>query len=131
MDIATLKKELAFKTSRSSGSGGQHVNKVETRVELNFNVAESQVLSAEEKEILIGKWKNKINKEGVFQIAVESSRSQIRNKAIAIELFLEKLQKSLVKQKPRVPSKPNRSAKEKRLKKKKVQAEKKERRKKP
>ena len=131
MNITALEKELAFKTSRSSGSGGQHVNKVETRVELNFNVAESQVLSAEEKEILLDKWKNKINKEGVFQIAVESSRSQLRNKAIAIELFLENMQKSLVKQKPRVPSKPSRSAKKKRLKKKKIQAEKKERRKKP
>lgn len=131
MNITALEKELAFKTSRSSGSGGQHVNKVETRVELNFNVTESQVLSAEEKEVLLDKWKNKINKEGIFQIAVESSRSQLRNKAIAIELFLENLQKSLVKQKPRVPSKPSRSAKKKRLKKKKIQAEKKERRKKP
>ena len=122
MNITALEKELVFKTSRSSGSGGQHVNKVETRVELNFNVAQSQVLSQDEKDTLLDKWKNKISKEGVYQIAVESSRSQLRNKAIAIELFLDHLRHSLTKKKPRVASKPSRASKEKRLKKKKIQA---------
>ena len=131
MNIKALEKELVFKTSRSSGSGGQHVNKVETRVELNFNVVESLALSDAQKTRLQDKLKTRINKDGVFQIAVESSRSQIRNKGIAIELFLESLEKALAKEKPRVPTKPKRSSKEKRLKKKKIQAEKKERRKKP
>ena len=131
MDLKVLEKELVFKTSRSSGSGGQHVNKVETKVELNFDVGKSAVLSLKHKDTLFEKWKNRISKEGIFQIAVQSSRSQMRNKVIAVELFHESLQQALAKEKPRLRTKPNRSSREKRLKKKQIQSEKKERRKKP
>ncbi|MBN4051634.1 aminoacyl-tRNA hydrolase, partial [bacterium AH-315-M05] len=64
--------EFTFKTSRSGGSGGQHVNKVETRVELNFNVHHSTLLNDEQKALILHKFKNRINKEGILQIISQS-----------------------------------------------------------
>lgn len=126
-DIPFLQ-ELTFKTSRSSGSGGQHVNKVESKVELNFKIADSELLEEDQKSLLLEKLSNRINKEGVLQIVVEEGRSQRQNKQIAIERFLELVEKALKKPKYRKPTKPGRAVKEKRLKDKKELSEKKERR---
>ncbi len=128
MTIAVLKslgleKEMKFKTSRSSGKGGQNVNKVETRVELFFDVNSSQVLD-EETKILIGKkCKNKISESGELHLAEESERSQLKNKELIIKKFYELVAKALVKPKTRKPTKVSKAVKEKRLKEKKWRSE--------
>ncbi|PCJ83763.1 MAG: aminoacyl-tRNA hydrolase [Flavobacteriales bacterium] len=123
--------ELTFKTTRSSGKGGQHVNKVETRVELYFDVRNSQLISDEQKERIAEKLKNRISNEGILFLSSEKSRSQIANKKDAVERFYQLLEKALKKEKPRIATKPSKGAKEKRLKEKKMHTKKKEMRKKP
>ena len=95
------------------------MNKVETRVEAIFNVKESSLLSEEQKERILKKLRNRINKEGELIIASESYRSQSRNKQEAEKLCKELLQKALIKPKKRKPTKPTKASKERRLKEKK------------
>ena len=121
--------ELIFSASRSGGPGGQNVNKVSSKVELRFNVMESSLLSAEEKEIIQTKLANKINKEGELILVAQTERSQLANKEKVIEKFYNLLIKALTPQKKRRPTKPSRSSKEKRLVGKKINAEKKSSRK--
>ena len=128
--IGDFESELVFRTSRSGGSGGQHVNKVETKVELNFDVLNSALLSEEQKGKLNDKLKNRINKNGILLISSESERSQLANKKKVIARFYELLKECLKEQKKRVPTKPSRASKEKRLRKKKARSVKKVRRKK-
>ena len=118
-----LEKELRFKTSRSGGKGGQNVNKVSTKVELNFNILESELLDEEQKNLLIEKLKHKISKDNVLQIVVQEERSQLANKEIAIEKFYTFLQKSLLIKKKRKPTKISKVKKEKRLQNKKRESE--------
>jgi ribosome-associated protein len=98
-------KELTFTTSRSSGPGGQHVNKVNTKVELRFDINNSALLGDEEKAILIDKLKNKINKDRVLIIISQHSRSQIKNKEKAIEQFYRLVEKALTPTKKRIATK--------------------------
>ena len=123
-------REIKFRTSRSSGSGGQHVNKVETRVELVFNVWHSQVLDAEEKAIISHKLKNRISKYGFLQISSQAKRSQLLNKQRTLDLFFELIKKALTPQKARIPVKPTKKMKAKRLQNKRHHSEKKANRKK-
>jgi len=125
-----LSPEFTFTASRSSGPGGQHVNKVSTKVELRFNVKESAFLTAEEKEIILSKLANKINSESELILVAQSDRSQLKNKENAIEKFYALLAKALTPVKKRKPTKPSLAAKEKRLEEKRIRSEKKERRKK-
>ena len=117
--------ELQFQASRSSGPGGQNVNKVNSKIILTFNVSNSQVLDDMEKGILMEKMANKLDSEGNLQIQSQEKRSQIQNKEIAIRKFYDILSKAFHKKKIRKATKPSKAAVEQRLKAKKAVSEKK------
>lgn len=121
-------KELTYKTSRSSGAGGQNVNKVETAVTVLWKVADTEFFSNEEIELILEKLKNRINQDGILQLTVSESRTQLQNKKIATDKILELVEKSLYKPKPRKATKPSKRQIEKRIMAKKQISEKKENR---
>jgi ribosome-associated protein len=102
--------EFEFITSRSGGAGGQHVNKVSSKVELRFQVDKSSLLSDEEKEIVKQKLSNKINNEGYLQIVSQVERSQLLNKALVIKKFYQFLEKALTPVKRRRATKPTKAS---------------------
>lgn len=112
--------EFIFSTSRSGGPGGQNVNKVNTKVELRFNVWESDSLSPEEKSKIERKLKNRINSNGELLIVSQSERTQLRNKKKALEKFYELLALALTEKKKRKKTMPTKASKAKRLEKKKM-----------
>ena len=126
-----LSKEFEFITSRSSGPGGQNVNKVNSKVELRFPLFDSKILTDEEKQIIFVKLYHHINSDGILSVTAQNERSQIQNKEIAIEKFYQWVEIALTPVKPRRKTRPTKASKEKRLAGKQVQAKKKENRKKP
>lgn len=120
-----LNQELSFQAARSSGPGGQNVNKVNSKVILKFNVPESQLLEESEKVLLMKKWAKKLDNEGNLTLQAQEKRSQVQNKAIAIRKFYEMLNAAFQKRKVRKATRPGKGAIEKRLKAKKIQGEKK------
>lgn len=131
MNPEDLLLELNFKAVRSGGSGGQHVNKVSSKVVLFFNVSESEVLSEEEKEILIKNLKPKLTKDNVLVLNCDESRSQHQNKELVIKRFLALIEEALKPQKSRIPTKTPKSVDRKRLDEKRKQSQLKAGRKKP
>ena len=131
MDVALLKSELTYKYVRSSGSGGQHVNKVSSKAELYFNIENSSVFDEVEKQKLSEFLNNRLNKDGVVVLACDESRSQFRNKAIVTQRFINLIEEGLKEQKKRRPTRIPRSAKRKRLNNKRINSEKKTNRKPP
>lgn len=126
-----LIKELTFKAVRSSGSGGQHVNKTSTKVELAFSIKDSLVLKEAQKERLLNKLEHRLTNNGVLILQCGESRSQHQNKNLVIARFLGMIKSNLAKPKPRKPTKIPKSAIRKRLKNKRSHSEKKANRKKP
>lgn len=127
--MKTFEHELSFKTSRSSGSGGQHVNKVETAVTVMWIVRNSEVFTERERERIGTKLKNRISLEGILQMTVSENRTQLQNKRIATERIQKLVNNALLVPKKRIATTPSRSQKEKRLESKKKISEKKENRK--
>jgi ribosome-associated protein len=111
----SLLREVVFKTSRSGGKGGQHVNKVSSKVELNLHISSSTLFSEEQKMLLLFKLVNKINSAGFLQVVTEEERSQLLNKEKSIEKLVSLLIKALHRPKARKVSRPGKGAIEKRL----------------
>ena len=130
MEFKALLKELRFKASRSSGKGGQNINKVATRVELRFDVIGSQILSEEAKELVLDRLENRISNEGILRIYNQETRSQLSNKERIIKQFRKLIEKALIKPTIRKKIKTPKSVHRKRLENKRQNAEKKANRKK-
>jgi ribosome-associated protein len=126
--ISGILEEATFSFARSSGPGGQHVNKTETKAELRFDIDQSLVLTDTEKWRLKQKLRNKISAEGILIVTSQESRSQSKNKALAEEKMTIIIQEALKKPKPRLRTHPSRRSIEKRIEKKKMRSEKKKHR---
>lgn len=131
MNSKDIINELSFKAIRSSGAGGQHVNKTSSKIELTFDLENSNAFSKKEKERLKEKLSSKLTNENVLILFCEETRSQHRNKEIAIKRFLEIIKKGLTKPKIRKETKPSKASIQKRLEKKQNNSIKKALRKKP
>lgn len=110
MNSVTIIKELSFKATRSSGAGGQHVNKVSSKIELTFDLENSTSLSDDEKERLKDKLSSKLTKENTLILYCSESRSQHRNKDIAIKRFLDLIKIGLKRPKIRRKTKPSKAS---------------------
>lgn len=121
--------DLHFRTSRSSGPGGQNVNKLETRVELLFDVASSRTFSSEQRERILLNLASRIDGKGVLHISSQQSRSQWENKQKTIEKLVSLLRDALKVRKKRMKTAPTRSSNENRVQRKKKHSQKKKLRK--
>lgn len=131
MEETRLIQEVSYKAVRSSGAGGQNVNKVASKVELHFKLDPSQALSEQEKARLREKLRSRLTTNNELVLQSDTSRSQHKNKQLVTTRFLELIREGLKKQKPRKKTRMPKSAKLKRLKNKKIQSEKKANRQNP
>jgi ribosome-associated protein len=130
-DEALIISELSFKAVRSSGAGGQHVNKTSSKVELIYNLNDSMVFDEDQKALLLFNLKSRLTKDNVLILQCDESRSQHKNKALVIERFLELTRQALIVPKKRKKTNVPKAVKQKRLETKKQIAEKKASRKPP
>lgn len=130
-DLETLQQELCFKAVKSSGPGGQHVNKTASKVVAQLDIPNSRAFNEEEKSLLLHKLTSRLSKEGVLNLESSTSRSQHKNKEIVIERMLQVISGALKRSKPRKKTKPSKASKLKRLREKKMLSEKKGQRQKP
>nr|WP_321244982.1 alternative ribosome rescue aminoacyl-tRNA hydrolase ArfB [uncultured Psychroserpens sp.] len=130
-DEKAILSELSFKAIRSSGAGGQHVNKTSSKVELTFDLENSQFLSETQKELLKTNLKSRLTKMNVLILQCGESRSQHKNKSIIIQRFLDLIATNLIEEKDRIPTKIPRAVVRKRLTNKRKTSEKKAKRKPP
>jgi len=121
--ISGIKRELIFQTSRSGGKGGQNVNKVETKVEIYFNIADSYVLSPSQKETLLKKLESKLSEGGVLRLTESKYRSQLQNKEAVLDKLTGLLSKALIKPKLRRATKPSKASKRRKAETKKKRSE--------
>ncbi len=123
--VAIPRNELDIRVSRSSGAGGQHVNKTSSRVEIFWNVATSRALSEDERSRLLEKLKSRLTTEGSIRVVASDMRSQSRNRELAEERLIELVRRALLVPKKRRATRPTKAAREARLEEKKRQATKK------
>lgn len=123
--IQDLLPNISYKSSRSGGKGGQNVNKVSSKVELNFDFQSANIFGADQKERLKQKLANKMTSEGLIQVVSEEERSQYLNKERALQKLYLLIKNALHIQKPRKATKPKKTSIEQRLKNKQQQAVKK------
>jgi len=107
--------ELRFRFARSSGPGGQHVNRSATQVELLFDVANSPSLNEMQRQRVLRKLRSRIDKEGTLHLVSQETRSQLRNREEVVERFQELMREALHVPKRRWPTRPTRAARERRL----------------
>lgn len=131
METDKLLQELQYKAVRSSGAGGQNVNKVSSKVVLSFDLNNSKALSDEEKELIVLKLSSRLTSENILILNCDEDRSQLKNKAIVTKRFLEILKNALIIPKIRKATKIPKSVIRKRIKDKKNVSEIKSNRKKP
>lgn len=130
-DLDLLISETTWKAVRSSGPGGQHVNKTASKVVLQYDIPASSALTEEEISLLLKKLASRLTIEGVLIVTSSASRSQHKNKDLAMERLKDIITGALKKSKPRKKTKPSKASKLKRLRQKKINSEKKGNRQKP
>jgi len=108
--------ELEITTSRSSGAGGQHVNKADTRITLRWNVLHTTALNEEQKNRVLLNLKSRLTADGDLIVHNSESRSQVQNKKAALQNLANEVSKALYVPKKRKPTKISKIAKESRLK---------------
>jgi ribosome-associated protein len=115
MEFKDFSSEFELATLRSSGPGGQHVNKTETKVEIRFNIVLSKLLTDTEKTLLLHKLAKKLAEDQIIIVTCQQTRSQLKNKTIALDKLNHILNQHLAPVIPRVPTRPTKESKEKRL----------------
>ncbi len=128
MNKERIKSELQYRAVRSSGAGGQNVNKVSTKIQISFTPATSEGLTEDEKKTLSEKLSNRITKEGSLLVECEETRSQFKNKELAVQRLFMLLENALKKDKKRIATKIPKAVIKKRLDDKQKNAEKKQNR---
>jgi ribosome-associated protein len=114
-DIGSLLNECRFEATRSSGSGGQNVNKVSTKVILLFNVLDSNVLDQVQKDIFLSELHTRISKYGIFRLSSGRERTQLANRKLVIEKFASLIEKAFETEEERIATKPTKGSKLKRV----------------
>lgn len=124
-DIELLINECCFEATRSSGKGGQNVNKVSTKVILLFDVQESEILDQEQKDIFLSELHTRISKHSIFRISSGRERTQLANRKAVTEKFIVLVEKAFETEEERIATKPTKSSKLRRIDDKKAQSGKK------
>ncbi|MBC5862298.1 alternative ribosome rescue aminoacyl-tRNA hydrolase ArfB [Flavobacterium turcicum] len=131
MDKTQLQSEIQYKAVRSSGAGGQNVNKVSSKVVLSFDLKNTQGLNEEQKQLVATQLQTRLTADGILNLSCDEDRSQLRNKELVTKRFFELVKKALIVPKERKPTKIPKGVIRKRIKDKKSASEVKKNRRKP
>ena len=129
--MLNLDAEIHYHFTRSQGAGGQNVNKVNTSVELIFNIIDSEILNEYQKQRIIQELGSRINKNGEIRLRSQRARSQLMNRLLVTGRFYKLLDQALKEKTVRIATEPTKASTEKRMKKKKMVSERKQSRRKP